>query len=244
MSNHQNDKSSPLIAFVHVPKTAGSFVNAQLKSAGLAGQGHIEHWLSNPDMAKERIRHLDWVSGHVPFPVMRDFLRATTNRPVKFFTAMRDPLKQIASHYNWLIEIYHKGASFYDAHPPRIKEISETIRSSDNSDPMQVIENLDKFAGLFLNQQSRLIIGPRIDTIAAFDLSDALRPFTLVANESTLHRMLESMGLPNAAAREKVNASRYHFDPRIFDDRTVRAFLAKRHGVDISLYAIAGTLHS
>lgn len=234
----ENLKTGPLIAFVHVPKTAGSFVNACLKAAGLEGQDHIERWLNDPAKASTELPRLDWISGHVPFPRMRELLESSTDRQIRFFTTVRDPLRQIISHYNWLIELYHRGGSFYENHPPRIKEISEKIRESDNSNPREIIRNLKEFSGLFLNQQSRMVLGESNRNINERGIIKILNKYEFISSEMDLRNLINIMTNKNTYIAEEVNKSNYHFDKNVFYEKELAVFLERHHADDLRLYRI------
>jgi len=168
------NKFNPISVFIHVPKTAGSTVNDYLERLSAHGSSHIESWINDDAVASEKMLQLDWVSGHVQFPQMRARLAANTARHLRFFTLIRDPIKQLMSHYNWLIEIYHRGNVFYDGHPQRIKEISQAIRASDNDDPRTIIRQISAAPGLFLNQQSRTVLGDLSHIPSKDELNDRL----------------------------------------------------------------------
>lgn len=231
-----NELYSPLTVFVHVPKTAGSTVNAYLERSGRRGASHVEAWINDRATVPSKLKTLEWVSGHVDVARMREKLSAGTRRHLEFFTLVRDPLKQLMSHYNWLIEIYHRGASFYDGHPPRIKEISEAIRGGDNNDPKNVVAQLSAAPGLFLNQQSRLVLGGMPDSLAASEFRERLKVFDLIATERSLPDFISRISGVTYEDKRRENVSPYHFDKAVFDTPVVREFVAKRHAADLALY--------
>lgn len=238
------EKFSTLAAFVHVPKTAGSMINAQLHRSGMIGQDHIEAWRGKQELAKARLRKLDWVSGHVNFPEMRAMLSAATPRPLQFYTALRDPVQQIASHYNWLIEIHHRGQQFYESHPPNIRGISERIRATDHSKPEAIIAQLDAAPGLFLNQQCRTILGENLGDMSAEMLRSRLAVFHYVATEKTLPELLNRLIGNNVSDLTRENTSSYHFDAGVFRSPELVAFLEERHAADMALYGFIASRSS
>jgi hypothetical protein len=230
------NKTNGLTVFVHVPKTAGSTVNDYLIRSKTPGERHVERWIDNPDAARSRIKGLDWVSGHVAFPAMRSRLAAATSRRLDFHTVIRDPLRQIMSHYNWLIEIYHRGPGFYEDHPEHIKQISQSIRAADNNDPAKVIEQIQLAPGLFLNQQIRTVHGQIPDDLSDATFRDILSVYRDLAWEDTLPRFVETIsGLPYDAARRE-NTSPYHFDRAVFSSPVMQDFLQRHHAADMALY--------
>lgn len=226
---------APLVLFVHVPKTAGSTVNHHLAQSGIPGVAHVERWIDDPGQAQSRIGGLGWISGHVSLPGMQR-LAALARRQARLFTLIRKPGAQVASHYNWLVEIFHRGESFYNGHPPRIREISERIRSSDNSDPRAIIDNLQRHAGLFLNQQSRTMIGEDVVALSQAAIGERLATYAHVARDGGIATLLQAMTgqAPHPVAR--VNRSTWHLDPGIFRTPALQEFLACENALDRALH--------
>jgi hypothetical protein len=232
---------TPLIAYIHVPKTAGSTVNHVLKMWDRRGQDHCEAIIDDPARLAQRVADIRWISGHVTLPVMRDALSAVTARPTEFFGLVRDPTAQVISHYNWLIEIFHRGGEFYFGHPPEIREISERIRASDHADPAAIIANLSAFSGLFLNQQSRCVLGMVEEGLTEADLREGLAAYACVTTEAELPELiLRATGRRLEGAPRK-NQSPYHFDRAVFATPELRAFLAEHNALDQRLYDLVST---
>lgn len=234
----ENKKSKPLIVFVHIPKTAGSTINHILSSSGMKGQDHIQNWLDKTDDAKNIISKSDWISGHINAPQMRSFVCNLTTRHLRFFSTFRDPLAQITSHYNWLIEIFHRGGNFYNALPPRIKEISENIRGSDNSKPENIINQLLMAPGLFLNQQSRVLIGEDVTKMTEDEILDRMKYFEYIATEDHLSQLTKAMTGTSIDHILRKNSSQYHFDPDVFRSSEIQKFLEKHHSCDKRIHSI------
>ncbi|MBY6048011.1 hypothetical protein [Vannielia litorea] len=229
-------RTSPICAFVHVPKTAGSTINDYLQRSERKGESHIEAWANQPETARDKLAKLEWVSGHVPFRRMRALICNNTFRHVEFFTLLRDPLKQLMSHYNWLIEIHHRGGDFYKSHPPRIKEISKSIRNADNSNPTEVAQQLSRFPGLFLNQQARLVFGALPTTTEPEDFRNRLAAYRQVATEETLPDFVKAISGLTYEPHSRKNVSGYHFDKEVFQAPELKAFISKHHAIDLALY--------
>lgn len=229
MSTH---KEKSLIVFVHIPKTAGSTVNRALNSFS-NGEDHCEKYLHDLSLFKKIACEKDWISGHLHVNKFQELLH-DLDREIKLFTTMRSPVAQVRSHLNWLIEIYYKGASFYDSHPPQIKEISEDIRGCNRSDPESIVLILEKYKGLFMNCQSKFIFGTSTATINDLN-SDALDKFEFISNEKNLDTMfnLFSKGL---GYNERNNVSKYHFDPKIFESNIIHDFLSQENTLDNLAY--------
>lgn len=228
-------RTDPLIVFVHVPKTAGSSVNAMLRSVFPDGRDHLEHVLDQPDLARPVLNRLRWVSGHFDLSTFLAAARPLTARPFRFFSAVRDPDAQVMSHYNWLIEIHARGPAVFEAHPPHIRAISEAIRATDHSDPEAVAARLGEFPALFLNLQSRLLLGAgfRWDDGA---LLDRLDRYEFIATETMIPELLFRMTGCTVARPPRENAARYHFPREVFGTPPLRRFLARRNTLDMLLY--------
>ena len=225
----------PLIVFVHVPKTAGSTVNRALRGVLPNGLDHCEAILDDPARLRRAAARLDWISGHVDLTTLRRALRQATSRPLRFFGAVRTPDAQVASHYNWLIEIHNRGSAFYGAHPRRIREISERLRGTDNSDPAAIIDNIRSWAGLFLNQQSQLILGTDFNWNTG-QVPKRLRAYEFVATERMIDPMLRVMTGRDFPTPLRENASPYHFDRSVFETPSLRNFLLRNNYLDWMLY--------
>ena len=227
----------PLIFFVHVPKTAGSTVNRMLERFDANGRAHCEALLKQPDKMREAAETLTWMSGHIGLTGAREKVVEVTDRPVRLFTCMRNPTAQVMSHYNWLIEIFNKGERFYERHSDRIKEISATLRAADNNDPATVIANLEVFNQLFLNFQSRPVLGRGFNWNKD-SLIERLDAYEFIASEATLGDLFETMTGTRPEEEVFENTSRYNFDKAVFSTPEVRDFLRRNNTLDEILYGI------
>jgi hypothetical protein len=237
-------RTDPLIVYIHIPKTAGSTVNHILHRWDPAGVSHCEAIINDPARLRAAASKISWISGHVARGPMVKALRAVTDRPLRVFTLLREPTAQIASHYNWLIEIFHRGAAFYDGHPAQIREISETIRASDNSDPAVIMANLNRYKGLFLNQQSHVALTDPTSWFGA-GMQAQLDAYEGIATESGLQDLLWRMtGEQTVLADRRENESGYHFDRSLFFGPQMQDFLRGRHAFDFKLYGIVSQLEA
>ncbi len=228
---------NPLIFFVHVPKTAGSTVNAHLAEAMPNGKTHCESIIGKEAAFKKAAETRDWLSGHVNLFTARARLKAMTERPVRYFTCIREPTKQVMSHYNWLIEIYHRGEQFYTSHSSEIRELSLRFRESDNSDPAVIVENLKAAPHLFLNFQSRVILGHRFAWNGGL-LYQQLAKYEMVSKEDRLGELIERMTGTRPSLVMSENTSRYHFDSSVFHRDELVDFLKKNNTLDNILYGL------
>src|SRR3546814_3891472 len=81
ISDWSSDVCSSDLVFIHVPKTAGSTVNAIMKGHSPNGQGHIEELLDEDMEFKKAVNNLDWMSGHVSRDRIAIRIREVSRRP-------------------------------------------------------------------------------------------------------------------------------------------------------------------
>jgi hypothetical protein len=224
-----------------VPKTAGSTVNEHLKAAMPNGRTHCEAIIHKDDEFGKAANSLDWLSGHVNLSVARNRLAAVTDRPIRYFSCLREPTRQVCSHYNWLIEIQARGPAFYNRHPPAIKEISERIRRTDNSSASAIIENLMASRGLFLNMQARLSLGNEFRW-ATGQIYQQYDIYEMIRTESGLEELVSTMTGQPLRPLVRANESGYHFDKTIFDCDEMQGFLRRNNTLDRIVYDIVRSL--
>ncbi|MDJ0627360.1 MAG: hypothetical protein QNJ44_03790 [Rhodobacter sp.] len=227
-------KTGPLTVFVHVPKAAGSTVNRHLQAWSKHGLTHAERFLDRPEKLARRLPRLDWVSGHI---ALNRFLPLLTSidRPLRLFGTMRAPAAQVAAQYNWQIEIFHRGRRFYNSHPPGIRAISERIRATDNSDPQAIIANLQSDPGLFLNLQSRFLLGDDID-LAGPDFDTRFAKYETILPNDRMTDLIRAMTGAAPTGTLLKNASPDRYDRTVFDTPALREFLARENSFDQLLF--------
>lgn len=233
--------TAPLICFVHVPKAAGSSVNSHLRDWSWRGLDHVERFAHKADIACRRVRRCDWISGHLSYEKLDAFLDVTApDRQKKLIGIMRDPVGQVAAHYNWQIEIYHRGQRFFDAHPQAIRDLSDRIRSTDHATPDQIISTLSSAPALFANLQSRFLLGNEID-LSGPKAAARFRTYTTLQRTEALPQLIKiATGVrPNTVAQS--NISRWHFDRAVFQSPAILEFLRHFNGHDETLYDQIGT---
>lgn len=223
-----------LAVIIHVPKTAGTTINSSLESLKLLGRSHCEAFIDNHAYLSESIGRCQWISGHVPYDKMRNALIAATDRPMTYFAAMRAPFEQVASHYNWLIEIHNRDAAFYNGHPEEIRAISKKIRRADNSDPGEIISILRSHPALFLNVQSRYILSSKFGD-GAGAISGSLGNYARIGFEDTIDILLNEVAGSDARV-VRDNVSPYHFDKSVFQTEEMVNFLKTHNAIDQKLY--------
>lgn len=229
-------RTGPLIVFLHVPKAAGSTVNRHLRAWSRRGLDHIERFRDTPDRLARKLPRLDWVSGHLAQNRMLDLLARVTGRDLLLFGTVRDPVAQVASQYNWQIEIFHRSHRFYMGHPAGIRAISERIRAADNTDPDAIIDILHSHSGLFLNLQSRFLLGDDID-LTGPDHAPRLARFSALTTAKDLPSLVQRMTGAPARDLPRQNTSPYHFDPSVFREPKLLTFLGDENSHDSRLFA-------
>src|SRR3546814_15866737 len=133
---------TPLIVFIHVPKTAGSTVNAIMKGHSPNGRGHIEELLDEDMEFKKAVNNLDWMSGHVSRDRIAIRIREVSRWPVRFFACVRNATEHLASHYNSLLsrgDQFDKGSQLNMIYSAMV---------GNGSTPDGVIQTLKEFTDL------------------------------------------------------------------------------------------------
>lgn len=146
------------IFFIHIGKTAGSSFNAFLDKH-FNGEEHCQKYLASDRKTLLNIEHLktlDYISGHLKLSVFHE--NNFQKKDYFLMTFMRDPVKQLISHLNWVIHIYDISPKFFYGHPKKIQQISLELRQLDLYDQNSLLLALQKFQGLFKNNQSRYFI--------------------------------------------------------------------------------------
>ena len=228
-------KDCPFVAHVHVPKTAGTAINGALEAALGPGRHHVEGIIDDPATFAQAATESAWVAGHVPIPRLRAAIEALGIKAM-YVTALREPVSHVASHYNWLIEIGHRGEAFLNGHPPQIQALHKKIASTDNSNPHAIVTNLAQHAGLFLNAQAKHVIGESYAD-PTLSYTESLSGFAGVFLPGiSPQKWLEF--IPDAPIEPR-NVAKAHFDRKVFKHPAIRSFLRDRNRFDEALWAVA-----
>ena len=235
-------RNDPLKVLVHIPKTAGTSMNAHLRAHGGIGAKHFERLLPRPDRLARMAARADWLSGHVPVRDVRSHLTAVTGRPLRIFSVVRDPVAQVASHYNWWYVVWHRGPLSWWRQGAPFRALSRRIRAADPSDPDQVIAILRENAPLFLNMQADYLLGTR-EVLADTAIQTALDDLAYVGPNGDLPALCRAMSLPGPDTAPRRNVSPYYFDKQVFFEGPVRHFLDEAHAADQALYRVVRERH-
>lgn len=93
--------ASPLLAFVHIPKTAGGTVTSMLSAAySKHGIKKTGNYVRNPEKTEKKIRSSlqregQISAGHTPYGALREHLPSDT----RYMTFLREPVDRVLSHY-------------------------------------------------------------------------------------------------------------------------------------------------
>jgi hypothetical protein len=227
----------PLIVFVHVPKTGGTTVGKLLWSCSHRGQGRCE---GIPRLKLlDAARRNDWLGGHLQREIFATSL-ISLDRPIEYFTTIREPLSQILSHLNWLFEIYNRGPIFFLALHRHHQLISNEVRATDFSKTSSVIALLLRYKVNFLNFQARMILGDDFATIPGSEVARRVAAYTSIATKENLSALYPAFGfaqLPKQINELRENAAqKYYFDTTLFQSQEILDFLAQHHSHDFRLY--------
>jgi hypothetical protein len=242
---------------VHIPKTAGSSVNAFMEDC-LGERACVSHIEGHPEWTFDtrpdtRFEDKVFLSGHV---FLSDLLQKLTLRNTLVTTVLRDPIDQLISHIAWARRLADPDLKelFYQ-HATEIQHIATCLAELDLGSPV----HLKKWASelspeaqwLFDNCQVRYLTDRRqtdrgptgrvtqrdllgaIGNLEIFDLigrSDRVSSFlTKVAEKMRLERFRYS----DVNVRENVTKTKYGLDPR---DPRIREALESLIQFDQALY--------
>ena len=78
------------------------------------GHGDVQHVIDDRAAFLDLARNSDWIGGHVP----RDKLGERPlwlDRPIEYFSCVREPVAQLVSHLNYSFERYNRS-NYYELH--------------------------------------------------------------------------------------------------------------------------------
>lgn len=98
------------ILFLHVPKTAGSFIDSQIQKSEYKSKHAIS---SKPAIEKVIHENLDYICGHFIYNDIEIYLE---NQENKLVSLVRNPIDRLFSEANYHIEILSRGKDFFEKH--------------------------------------------------------------------------------------------------------------------------------
>ncbi len=167
---------SPII-FMHIPKTAGTSFNAyagQFFQAGTA-ISHIEDIPKIHINSIEKEKKHKYIAGHLPLGKLTQLYPP---EHYTYYTILRDPMKQLHSHLNWIKGIGADPASgFYKKHPRVIQQLARRLNKDESNikDTLHsFVQNLDGFErDFFDNIQTRYFLDYRPERVTSKEVQAA-----------------------------------------------------------------------
>lgn len=225
------------IAFIHVPKTAGTSLRHYFRAFMGDGQcfpPYPEMVIRKDDLENENLRKSRMVYGHLDF----DDLYSVLSPEFSFATAVREPIAHARSNYN------------------NMKKDPDNSQYYGPSHDMGFVEFVKTFSGLMANYQSKYLAGAcgvpipvnddggiNRESIRAFDrLIDVLEKFSFIIITEEIDRQLPYLALkygfpPFRAPRENVT----NFSGMEARDKSELMEIRKYFSLDFVLYEYACT---
>lgn len=115
--------------------------------------------------------------------------------------------------------------------------MSLDIRATDLGNKFSIMHILLKYRAMFLNNQSRYILGHDLENGEA-NMMPIVNEYEYIGTNENLSALLEKMGISINQNEDHKNSSPYHFDKSIFDDEEIEEFLTIHNRIDNKLYSI------
>ena len=244
----------PKIFYMHIAKTGGSSVNKFFSRIYAEHEfaSHFEGFLSANRNSPIDSR-LKFISGHISIQsiarlIAQDFIK---------ITVFRDPIKQLASHINWVRAISDdQNSDFYKSHPEAIRTLSKELRALDFSDLSDVDQFFKELQApgrfLFDNCQTRYLltkVGRKnlkhadlleaIKSLGFFDRVGILEELDIFL-ERIMNEFFSEVLFDHTVGRENTNPSA-HITPEIILNSSTMTKLIE---YDQVIYSIAATISS
>lgn len=250
--NSETVAVGPLVAFVHIPKTAGGTVTTMF-SAGHTREAvrNTGNFFTGPEKTENKLTRTPqgwegWqrrggrlMVGHVPYSVYRLHLAKEDNLPedmeIRYMTFLRDPVDRVLSHYY---------RHFHRRNPERagqvkVREDGKPQKSRTDSLEQAMVEmrvpQLNNFMTRFLCSE------PSLDRLPEGAIEDAKANLGQFAFVGIQGRFDESMALMRRTFELDVAPyeNRHVNTNRPSDEETTdeqRALIAEHNQLDIELY--------
>jgi len=227
----------PLIAFVHIMKAAGSSVNRLLELCSPRGRNWCHHFYEDRHLFLQLALTNDWLSGHLGADSFHERLKEL-DRPVEYFSVVRDPALQIISHMNYSFERYNRP-DYLELHTQEERERDFQIMSLDFGDVSAVIKFLTRHADIFLNIQSRYVLGEDYADLSDEEVDHRLAVFTYIGTTETLDRLYRAFGfvmLPPDTGLLRENVAQQHIPYALARNGELIDFLERCNAHDMRLW--------
>jgi hypothetical protein len=245
------DRSAdPLIAFVHIPKTAGGTVTSMFARAySSASVQKAGNYMRGPENAAKKVakRPGGWESwqrrggrlavGHVPYRLFRDHLPTTT----RYMTFLREPVDRVLSHY-------YRHVHRTPAHSGRGEPSTASQGARPKADSIEQAL-VDMQLARLNNLATRFLCGHRspLGDLPGSPLDEAkanLREFAFVGIqerfEESLVLLQRTLGLDLVPAADRHVSSDRPTVEEVPDEQ--RALIAEYNQFDLELYAFGEEL--
>jgi hypothetical protein len=237
----ERSSSEPLLAFVHIPKTAGGSVTSMLTAAySKEGIGKTGNYVRNPEKTAKKIskgvgkdRRIS--AGHTPYGALRQELPPDT----RYMTFLREPVDRVLSHYYRHIHIRdprraakggHQSGTGWRAKAGSIEEALVDMR----------LPQISNLATRFLSGAPSPPMTGDLPASALDDAKESLRGFAFVGIQERfeeslvlLQRMLGLRGIPYRDRHVSSGDARPTVD-EIPDEQ--RALIEEYNALDAELY--------
>lgn len=156
-------RAAEKIYYVHIPKTAGSTLNYHLGEYYGSHNSWV-HFEGNKNWSKPYkaaiVKNYNFLSAHMNYVDVSERLDLSN---YKIVTLLRNPLKQLISHLNWVARVSDDPSSrFFKNHPKVIQDLSVKLRNikwEDVDTLHHFVKNLSLHErNLFDNCQTRYLV--------------------------------------------------------------------------------------
>jgi Sulfotransferase family len=241
--------AGPIVAFVHIPKTAGGTVTSMFAAAySKQGIGKTGNYARGPEKTERKIARRpggweEWqrrggrVSvGHTPYGLFREHLPADT----RYMTFLREPVDRVLSHYYRHIQIQDPKRAASYVPEPWTPEQGGKVRAASIEQAL-----VDMRLPQINNLATRFLCGHRypmgeLPASAVDDAKENLRGFAFIGIQERfeeslvlLQRMLGLTSLPYEDRHVSVEGRRPGVD-EITDEH--RALIEEHNQLDAELY--------
>ncbi|GEM_PF-2740505 len=233
------------IVFVHIPKTSGSAMNAILHAHSPFGMTHLEAFEQNPSGLD--LRSADWVSGHMSPARLSPFVDHDERENI-WFSVIRDPYKRLISQVNWALEMITRGPEQLGRHESVSLTFMLNVAGTDFTNPFSVVKMLLQSDSELSNIFTRyLLFGPTRShkyIPSQDELEGNLARYAYIGWDDTREQLAAAFDFhaPMFNVEKRVNASRYCFDPAIFNDPIVKPYVDVLLAQDMRIYDLVRTI--
>lgn len=241
--------------FIHIPKTAGTFINGSLIASGKSTLVHCESCIDSSEF-NSIIQNYEWISGHVPMAKFKKII-SKLNIEVEYYSLLRHPLKQLVSQICWQIEICSKkndNHRFLKGHPPdSIHRILQAL-FCDFNDMSSINNLLSRNPGYLTNNQSICLMAEyginlnyqsmsknkRLECLRKFrhQCFDMFRSIKYLGSDQNISYALSNFGVSDLSKTSNLdkNKSKLYINPELIRRPSFVKVLISHNLLDCILY--------